>query len=137
MHNSFFQADASGTFVGGAFMYASARDWLSLGLLYLNDGVHDGESILPEGWVEYSLTPAVPSLEKRAYGAQIWLNAKSNEQLFPGLPEDTFAFQGHYGQYVVVVPSLQLVVVRMGMTFEGENAFDKQSFIRQIVAVVR
>lgn len=118
-------------------MYASARDWLSLGLLYLNDGVHDGERILPEGWVEYSLTPSAPSLEKRAYGAQIWLNAQSPHQLFPDLPEDSFAFQGHYGQYVIVIPSLQLLVVRMGMSFEGEKVFNKQAFINQIVAALR
>jgi CubicO group peptidase (beta-lactamase class C family) len=135
MHNSFFQADASGTFTGGAFMYASGRDWMTLGLLYLNDGVHKGERILPEGWVEYSVAPSEPSMEKRAYGAQIWLNAPSPHQLFPNLPEDAYAFQGHYGQYVVVVPSLDLVVVRMGMTFDN-TAFDKQVFLQEIVAAL-
>lgn len=135
MHNSFFQADASGTFTGGAFMYASGRDWMTLGLLYLNDGVHNGERILPEGWVEYSTTASEPSMEKRAYGAQIWLNAPSPHQLFPALPEDAYAFQGHYDQYVVVVPSLELVVVRMGMTFNQE-AFDKQLFLEEILAAL-
>lgn len=136
MHNSFFQADASGTFTGGALMYASGRDWLQLGLLYLNDGVHNGERILPEGWVEYATTPSAASLKKRAYGAQIWLNAPSPHQLFPGLPEDAFAFQGHYGQYVVVVPSLDLVVVRLGMTFNGEQGFDKQAFLEEVIAAL-
>ncbi|MGI9285492.1 MAG: serine hydrolase domain-containing protein [Pseudomonadales bacterium] len=135
MRNSFFQADASGTFSGGAFMYASGRDWMKLGLLYLNDGVHNGERVLPEGWVEYSTTPSEPSLQKRAYGAQIWLNAPAPEQLFPGLPEDAFAFQGHYGQYVVVIPSLQLVVVRMGMTYENGD-FDKLAFLKDIIAAL-
>lgn len=135
MTNSFFQADASGTFSGGAFMYASGRDWLRLGLLYLHDGVHDGEQILPAGWVEYATTPSEPSLAKRAYGAQIWLNAPSASQLFPGLPNDAYAFQGHYGQYVVVIPSLELVVARLGMTFgEGGKSFDKQAFLESIVA---
>ncbi len=144
MNNSFFQADAKGTFTGGAFMYASGRDWLRLGLLYLNDGVHvapDGkrERILPEGWVEYSVTPSKPSLQKRAYGAQIWLNAAGPERLFPKLPEDAYAFQGHYGQYVVVVPSLDLVIVRLGMTFygeDGEQSFDKKEFVHHVVAAL-
>lgn len=137
MHNSFFQADASGTFTGGAFMYASGRDWLKLGLLYLNDGVHNGERILPEGWVEYATTPSEASMKKRGYGAQIWLNSPSPHQLFPGLPEDAYAFQGHYGQYVVVIPSLELVVVRLGMTFEeGGEGFDKQAFLKSIVAAL-
>ena len=136
MRNSFFQADASGTFIGGASMYASGRDWMKLGLLYLNDGVHQGERILPEGWVEYATTPSQPSLEKRAYGAQIWLNAPAPHQLFPGMPEDTYAFQGHYGQYVIVIPSLELVVVRLGMTFNGEKGFDKQALLRDVVAAL-
>ena len=136
MRNSFFQADASGTFIGGASMYASGRDWMKLGLLYLNDGVHQGERILPEGWVGYATTPSQPSLKKRAYGAQIWLNAPAPHQLFPGMPEDAYAFQGHYGQYVIVIPSLELVVVRMGMTFNGEQGFDKQALLRDVVGAL-
>lgn len=144
MRNSFFQADAKGTFTGGAFMYASGRDWLRLGLLYLNDGVHitaqgRRERILPEGWVQYAVTPSRPSLEKRAYGAQIWLNAAGPEQLFPNLPDDAYAFQGHYGQYVVVIPSRDLVIVRLGMTFygeDGEQNFDKKAFIHGVVAAL-
>jgi CubicO group peptidase (beta-lactamase class C family) len=132
MHNSFFQADANGTFIGGASMYASGRDWMKLGLLYLNGGVHQGERILPEGWVEYATTPTEASSEKRGYGAQIWLNTPAPHQLFPGLPEDAYAFQGHFGQYVIVIPSLELVAVRLGMTFNGEQGFDKQAFIRGI-----
>lgn len=136
MHNSFFQADAMGTFIGGAFMFATGRDWMRLGLLFLNDGVHEGERILPQGWVEYSTTPSAASLLKRAYGAQIWLNSPSPQQLFPGMPEDAYAFQGHYGQYVIVIPSLELVVVRLGMTFNGEKGFDKQALLRDVVAAL-
>jgi CubicO group peptidase (beta-lactamase class C family) len=136
MQNSFFQAEADGTFIGGASMYASARDWMRLGLLYLDDGVHQGERILPEGWVKYATTASEPSLQTRAYGAQIWLNTPSPRQLFPGMPEDTYAFQGHFGQYVIVVPSLELVVVRMGMTYNGEQGFDKQALLQGIVAAL-
>ena len=135
MHNSHMQADASGTFTGGAFMFASARDWLRFGLLYLNDGVHKGQRILPEGWVEYTRTASNASLEKRPYGAQFWLNNPAEKQLFPGLPDDAYAAQGHYGQYVVIVPSMKLVVVRMGMTFD-KGAFDKNSFLNDVVAAM-
>ena len=136
MRNSFFQADAEGTFIGGASMYASPRDWMKLGLLYLNDGVHQGERILPEGWVKYATTASEPSLKTRAYGAQIWLNTPAPHQLFPGMPEDAYAFQGHFGQYVIVVPSLELVVVRTGMTFNGEEGFDKQALLEGVVAAL-
>ena len=52
------------------------------------------------------------------------------------MPEDAYAFQGHYGQYVIVIPSLELVVVRMGMTFNGEQGFDKQALLRGVVAAL-
>lgn len=136
MKSSFFQADADGTFIGGASMYASGRDWMKLGLLYLHDGVHLGERILPEGWVKYATTASEPSLKTRPYGAQIWLNSPAPQQLFPGMPEDAYAFQGHFGQYVIVVPSLELVVVRMGMTYIGERGFDKQALLRGVVAAL-
>ncbi len=137
MHNSFFQADATGTFIGGASMYASGRDWMKLGLLYLNDGIHQGERILPEGWVAYATTPSEASLKKRAYGAQIWLNSPAATVLFPDAPADAYAFQGHFGQYVIVIPSLELVVVRMGMTFGGGGqSFDKQAFLRGILSAL-
>lgn len=139
MDNSFFQADATGTFIGGASMYASGRDWTKLGLLYLNDGVipygaRQGERILPKGWVEYATTPSEPSLRKHPYGAQIWLNSEAPQLLFPQAPQDAYAFQGHFGQYVIVIPSMELVVVRMGMTFnEGGKSFDKQVFLQSIL----
>jgi len=143
MANSFFQTDTTGTLIGGALFYGSPRDWLRYGLLYLHDGVAgekgdlngEGERVLPEGWVDYTRTASEASLKKRAYGAQWWLNNPGAEQLFPGLPSDAYAAQGHYGQYVVVVPSLELVVVRLGMTFD-ETAFDKQVFLNQIVSAL-
>ena len=67
------EPDASGNFVTSSYGYASARDWARLGLLYLNDGIWNGKRILPEGWVEYSTTPA-KAAKKQEYGAQIWLN---------------------------------------------------------------
>jgi len=73
MNNAILEPDASGTFVGSSYMYATARDWARFGLLYLQDGVWNGERILPEGWVEYSRTPTPPSLGE--YGEMWWLNA--------------------------------------------------------------
>ena len=84
------EPDAGGNFVGSSYSLATARDWAKLGQLYLNDGMWEGERILPEGWVEYSTTPAKHS--RNRYGAQIWLNvAKSN---LSNLPEDVFYFDG-------------------------------------------
>ena len=134
MYHSFLQADASGTFTGGAFAYASPRDWLRFGLLYLNDGIAaNGERVLAEGWTKYTNTPSEASLKSRAYGAQFWLNAKSKKQWIPTAPEDMFAAKGHYGQYVVIVPSMELVIVRLGQTY-SKGAFNVDAFIEEILA---
>lgn len=119
MYHALLEPDASGTFVASSYGYASARDWARFGLLYLNDGVWNGERILPEGWVQYSITPA-PAAKRREYGAQIWLNLgeKDNPQnvLFPGLPNEAVIFSGFEENFVVIIPTRSLVVVRLGVT---------------------
>lgn len=111
------EPDASGSVLGSSFVYATARDWARLGQLYLQDGVWNGERLLPEGWVDYVKTPADAS--DRQYGAQFWLNRdgeNGRERFFPGVPEEMFFFAGHEGQYVFIIPDKRMVVVRTGMT---------------------
>lgn len=112
-------SDASGTLVGSSFGYATARDWLRFGLLYLNDGVWEGERLLPEDWVAYSVTPT-PADPLARYGAQWWLNAgpsdRPDQRPWPRLPRDAYRASGFEGQYLTVVPSHDLVVVRLGYT---------------------
>ncbi|WP_079689496.1 serine hydrolase domain-containing protein [Ohtaekwangia koreensis] len=119
MNHAVIEPDASGTFVASSYSFASARDWARLGLLYLNDGVWNGERILPEGWVKYSTTPA-PAAKIRQYGAQIWLNlgnsANPSEVEYPGLPNEAIIFDGFEKNFVVIIPSKNLVVVRLGVT---------------------
>jgi CubicO group peptidase (beta-lactamase class C family) len=100
--------DGAGTFVGSSYLYCTARDFLRFGLLYLRDGLWDGRRILPEGWVEHARTPVpVPPEEEFGYGAHWWL--------WPDRP-GMFAAHGYEGQYILVVPDLDLVVVRLGKT---------------------
>ncbi|MCK5496658.1 MAG: serine hydrolase, partial [Hyphomicrobiaceae bacterium] len=117
MHSAVMEPDAAGTFLAPAFVYASARDWARLGLLYLNDGVWEGERILPEGWVKTSLKPT--SQSGGQYGAHLWLEIPGflrpeTPSVHPP-PEDAFFMLGIDGQMVAVIPSLQLVVVRLGL----------------------
>jgi len=110
--------DAAGTFLGGAWVWATARDWARLGYLYLRDGVWDGRHVLPEGWVGYSRTPA-PAPNNGVYGAHLWLNLEPKAKQFaplPGGPHSAFCLSGNGGQMVVVVPTRDLVVVRLGVT---------------------
>src|SRR4249919_685766 len=102
--------DAAGTFIGSSFLYCTARDFARFGQLYLGDGVWEGRRILPEGWVDFARTPAPPPVDEEfGYGAHWWLWDRHG---FPG----TFAAHGYEGQYIIVRPDRDLVVVRLGKT---------------------
>jgi CubicO group peptidase (beta-lactamase class C family) len=116
MHSVVFETDATGTPVGAVGVLASARDWAKLGELYAHDGVVNGQRILPEGWVRYSAKPTLGS----AYGAGFWTNAgsglRSMAPLAASLPGDMLFASGQLGQRVYVIPSEDLVIVRLGVT---------------------
>jgi CubicO group peptidase (beta-lactamase class C family) len=103
------ETDPYGNFLLSGYDYGTPRNWARLGMLYLNDGVWNGERLLPEGWTKFVSTPA-PAWADSSYGAMVWVNARG---VWP-LPRDAFAFRGAGGQDTYVVPSLELVVVRMG-----------------------
>jgi CubicO group peptidase (beta-lactamase class C family) len=117
------ETDHNGTFISSSYMYASARDWARLGQLCLQDGYWQGQPLLPEGWINYSTT-ATPNNPKNNFGAHFWLNAEpddpSKQRVWPSLPADTYSMNGFQGQRVIIVPSKNLVVVRMGFS-PGEN----------------
>jgi CubicO group peptidase (beta-lactamase class C family) len=133
MNQAIMEPDASGTFVGSSYCYASARDWARFGLLYLNDGVWNGERILPEGWVKYSLTPTA-SAKMGEYGAQWWLNAGAQNhqenRKYPKIPADAYWADGFEEQYVMVIPSEKLVVVRLGVS---HNGFDFEKLVTGVI----
>ncbi|MEO1252895.1 MAG: serine hydrolase [Pseudomonadota bacterium] len=111
------ETDASGHFIGSSFAYATARDWARLGALYLNDGVADGTRILPQGWADYVARPTPPS--DNQYGAHFWLNlenARTGERPFAGLPANAYYMSGHEGQFVMIIPGSNMIIVRTGMT---------------------
>jgi CubicO group peptidase (beta-lactamase class C family) len=135
MSRALIEADASGTFVGSSFMYATARDWARLGMLYVNDGVWDGERILPEGWVTYTRTPA-PADPLKRYGAHVWLKVAPEYSGDAVLPADAFHAIGHAGQFVTMIPSANLVVVRLGLT-RYPDAWDHTAFIRDVMTAIR
>jgi CubicO group peptidase (beta-lactamase class C family) len=109
MPDAVFEVDASGTRIGSSYLYATALDYARFGLLYENDGVFNGERILPEGWVKYTTTAASGS--KNGYGAFFWLNKAKK---FPSAPEDMYMCEGHDGQQIFILPTQKLVVVVLG-----------------------
>lgn len=138
MLHTIIEPDASGTYVGSSYCFASARDWARFGLLFLNDGVWNGERILPEGWAKYSGTPA-PAAKLQEYGAQWWLNAgeKGNpsHSKYQGMPNEAMVADGFEGQSVVIIPSKKLVVVRLGVTHNGN--FSPEKLVSKVAEAVR
>lgn len=100
--------DAAGTFVGSSYVYATARDFAKFGLLYLRDGICDGVRILPEGWVDHARAQHAFDQETGlGYGAHWWT--------LPG-ERNSLVAAGYEGQYIMVIPERDLVVVRLGKT---------------------
>jgi CubicO group peptidase (beta-lactamase class C family) len=119
--------DGAGTPIGSSHMWATARDWARFGQLYLDGGVVGGERILPEGWVDYSARLTLGS-ETYGYGAGFWTNRGTTggaaKRIGLGMPPDSFMARGTQGQYIVIVPSARLVVVRLGMAHDFYEDID-------------
>ena len=112
----------AGTFVGSSYLYATARDWARFGQFLLQDGVWNGKAILPAGFVAWMREPAPASKGVYGKGQSGWDRGRRRDEEDPdagiaaGLPEDTYWMEGHDGQTVAIIPSKQLVVVRLGLT---------------------
>lgn len=124
------ETDWQGNYILSSQVWATASDLAKLGQLYLNDGkLAEGTRILPKGWVDYVSTPSGPQpvTGTFGYGAGFWLLNKEE-----GVPPDTFAAIGNRGQYVVIVPSRKVVIVRRGEDPVG-SSFDIAAFTRDVL----
>lgn len=113
--------DAHGTLIGSSLIHATARDWARLGEFLRDGGAVKGAQLVPKGWIEFM---TAPSPRNEGYGAQTWLNRpqpSDGKQRFPGAPQSMFSMNGHLGQYVVVSPSQNLTVVRLGKTDDSNH----------------
>lgn len=128
MNNSLMEVDESGNYIGSSYGYASTQDWAKFGLLYLHDGLWNGERLLPSGWIDYSTTE-VPSSNGK-YGAHFWLNKRG--VAFPDAPYDTYSANGYNGQKTIIIPSKDLVIVRLGLNSD----FDFNRLIQEIINAI-
>ena len=130
MHQAVAETDWRGEYILSSQVWASARDLAQLGRLYLNAGVtQDGTRILPEGWLEYVSAPSGPQPDGPfGYGAGFWLLNNSE-----GVPPDTIAAIGNRGQFLVIIPSRDVVIVRRGEDLAGSR-FDIAAFTRDVLA---
>jgi CubicO group peptidase (beta-lactamase class C family) len=138
MSTAVLEPDASGTFLAPAFIYASARDWARFGLFILKDGVWKDKRILPEGWISYSTRPTEASAGH--YGAHFWRRVpgflRPDTAAEWPLPDDRFYMLGHDGQMVAMVPSRQLVVVRLGLS-RRRGAWDPDELLYAVLQALR
>lgn len=115
MHNTIFETDPSGVLVGSSYIYATGRDWARLGALMLNAGSFNGQQLLTPEFVADSAKPNTSDNDTR-YGYQFWLNAGNQELRWETLPADAYAMMGNRKQVVMIIPSKNLVFVRLGWT---------------------
>lgn len=126
MHSMVVEADLEGNYIGSSYAWATTRDWAKFGLLYLHEGNWNGEQLLDSSWVAYTSTPTNTS--EGRYGAQFWLNAGAYH---PDVPKDMYSCNGFKGQYVFIIPSKDLVVVRTGLV--ADPKFNINEFLREII----
>ena len=129
MHSMMLETDVAGNFVGSSYGWASTRDWAKFGLLYLNEGNWNGEQLFDARWVSYVTHPTAHSNGR--YGAHFWLNSGG---FYPGVPKDLYSANGYQGQYVFIIPSLDMVIVRTGLAEPPD--FDLNAFLEAVTAAI-
>lgn len=132
MRNTLVSTDRFGDFVLSSQVYTNARDLARFGLLYLNNGVWRGERLLSEDWIAFSRTPAPATVGRGGqYGGQWWLVPEGRDDI----PADAYSTAGNRGQYTVVVPSHDLVIVRRGLDY-GRQGFSQWDLTREVLKAV-
>ena len=129
MRNTLVSADRFHDFILSSQVYTNARDLARFGMLYLQNGMWNGERLVSEEWIEFIRTPA-PALAERGnfYGGQWWLVPDDRTDV----PKDAYSTSGNRGQYVVVIPSHDLVIVRRGLDW-GRQGFNRWDLAREIL----
>lgn len=130
MTRTYAETDWQDNYILSSQVWTTARDLGRLGMLYLNNGIWNGEQLIPENWREYVSIPSGPQPKGRnfGYGASFWLMNQSE-----GIPADTFAGFGNRGQYLVIIPSMDIVIIRRGYDTRTTR-FDIEALTKAIVA---
>ncbi len=129
MHSMIVEADLAGNYVGSSYSWATTRDWAKFGLLYLHKGNWNGEQLFNESWVDYVKTPTNTS--NGEYGGHFWLNAGG---VYPDVPKGIFSANGFQGQRIFIIPSKEMVIVRMGLA--GNKGFNFNEFLKEIIGTI-
>ena len=126
MYSMIVETDMTGNYVGSSYAWATTRDWAKFGTLYLHNGNWNGEQLFDPSWAKYVSTPT-PTSNGR-YGGHFWLNSSGK---YPDAPRDLYYASGFQGQKVIIIPSKDLVIVRMGLT--DDESFDFNGFLKEVL----
>ena len=130
MHSMLVETDMAGNYVGSSYSWATTRDWAKFGLLYLHKGNWNGEQLFNADWAKYVATPTNGS--EGGYGGHFWLNAGG---YMPDAPRDVYSANGYQGQRVFILPSQEMVIVRMGLS--EDKTFDFNGLLKGVVGSIR
>jgi CubicO group peptidase (beta-lactamase class C family) len=132
MRNTVPGVDRFGDFIMSSQIYTNARDLARFGLLYLNDGVWNAERLLSSEWIDFVRSPALSTRGKGSfYGGQWWLVPDDRTDV----PPDVYSTAGNRGQFALVVPSHDMVIVRRGLDY-GRQGFDNLDLVREVIKAV-
>ena len=132
MRNTLVSTDRFGDFVMSSQIYTNARDLARFGLLYLGHGIWNGERLLSEEWIDFVRTPA-PATKSigSIYGGQWWLVPEGRDDV----PKDAYSTSGNRGQFSIIVPSRDMVIVRRGLDY-GRQGFDRWGLTREVLEAI-
>lgn len=132
MRNTLVSTDRFGDFIFSSQVYTTARDLARFGLLYLNDGAWQGERLISKDWIEFERTPAPATAHRgNMYGAQFWLVPDDRKDV----PKSAYTTAGNRGQFVIIIPSHDTVIVRRGLDY-GKQGFDEWDLTREVLKAI-
>src|SRR5262249_32646054 len=130
MRNTIVGIDRFGDYVLSSQVYTNARDLARFGLLYLNNGIWNDNRIVPESWIRFARTAAPSTREHdRQYGGQFWLVPDSRTDL----PQDAYSTAGSRGQFTIIIPSYDLVIVRRGEDWLSQAGFSNWDLAHEVL----
>jgi CubicO group peptidase (beta-lactamase class C family) len=133
MRNTLISMDRFGDFIFSSQIYTNARDLARFGLLWVQDGVWDDERLISKQWISFVRTPAPATADSgNFYGGQWWLVPDDREDV----PDDAYATSGNRGQFVIVVPSHDVVIVRRGLDY-GKQGFNRWDLTREVLKAIK
>jgi CubicO group peptidase (beta-lactamase class C family) len=132
MRNTIISTDRFGDFILSSQVYTNARDLARLGMLYLQNGMWKGERLLSESWIKFVRTPAPATAPNNQYGGHFWLVPANRTDI----PKDAYSTNGNRGQFTVIVPSHNLVIVRRGLDY-GRQGFSQWDLTREVLKAIK